>query len=126
MFKSPTFDLVFLLKNFRDNYFNNSALTPLAEILNNRSYCFKVNKEVSTFTFISISNTKKEILSYKKIINLSVDNLRLLFKELINSSYNILTKELLFDISKSRYKDITLERFTKVEDKSLITPFKCF
>jgi hypothetical protein len=124
MFKSPDFDLVFLLKNFRDNYFNNSALTPLAEILNNRSYCFKVNKEVSTSTFISISNTKKETLSYKKIINLSVDDLRLLFKELINSSYNILTKELLFDISKSRYKDITLERFTKVEDKSLITPFK--
>ena len=126
MFKSPTFNLVFLLKNFRDNYFNNSASTPLAEILNNRSYCFKVNKEVSTSTFISISNTKKETLSYKKIINLSVDDLRLLFKELINSSHNILTKELLFDISKSRYKDITLERFAKVEDKSLTTPFKCF
>ena len=50
--------------------------------LNNKAYYFKVNKELSTLNYISISNTKKETISYNKV-TISIDNLRVLFKELI-------------------------------------------
>jgi predicted RNA binding protein with dsRBD fold (UPF0201 family) len=125
LLKDNTLDLTTILKDFRDQYLNNSTNSALSEVLHNRAYCFKVNKETSTLNYISISNTKKETVSYKKI-TISVDNLRLLFKELISSSYSLLVEKLLFNISKSRYKEITLEEFSKLEDRSLTTPFKYF
>ena len=125
LLKDNNLELTSILRDFKDKYLNNSSNSALSEILNNRAYCFKVNKETSTLTYISISSTKKETVSYKKT-TISVDNLRFLFKELISSSYNILVEKLLFNISKSRYKDITLEKFAKLEDRSLTTPFKCF
>ena len=54
----------------------NSSSSALSKVLNNRAYYLKVNKEISTLNYISIS-TKKEIVSYKKI-TISIDNLRLL------------------------------------------------
>ena len=118
-------ELTTILRDFRDKYLNNSSNSALSEVLHNRAYCLKVNKERSTLNFISISPTKKETLSYMKI-TLSVDDLRVLFKELINSTYSLLVEKLLLDIPKSRYKEITLEEYAKVEDRSLTTPFKCF
>jgi hypothetical protein len=93
--------------------------------LNNRSYCFRVNKETSTQVFVSISTTQKETVLYKSIL-LSVDQIRRLFSTLIDSSLKYLEEELLFSIPKSRYKDITLEKYSKFEDRSLTTLFKCF
>ena len=105
-------------------YFSNSSSTCLGELLNNRSYCFKVNREASTQVFISI-NTKLETISYKKV-TLNINNLKELFNKLI-SNLNILLKDkLLLNVFKSDYKDITLEEYFKFKDRSLITPFKCF
>jgi Orsellinic acid/F9775 biosynthesis cluster protein D len=125
LLKDSTLELTTIIKDFRDKYLNNSTNSALNEVLNNRAYCFKVNKETSTQTYISISTTNKETVSYKKI-TLSSNNLRLLFKELINSTYNILIEKLLLNISKSLYKNITLEEFSKLEDRSLTSPYKCF
>ena len=97
----------------------------MSKVLNNQAYYFKINKEISTQTYISISATSKETVSYKKI-TLSVNNLRLLFKELISSTYSILVEKLLLDISKSLYKHITLEEFSKLKDQLLSTLYKCF
>ena len=125
LFKDNNLELTIILREFRDKYLNNSTNYALSEILNNRAYCFKVNKEISTLDFVSISNTKKETVSYKKV-TLSVDNLSSLFKELISTTYNLLVNKLLFNISKSKYKEVTLEEFAKFEDRNLTTPFKCF
>ena len=125
LFKDNNLELTTILREFRDKYLNNSTNYALSEILNNRAYCFKVNKEISTLDFVSISNTKKETVSYKKV-TLSVDNLSSLFKELISITYNLLVNKLLFNISKSKYKEVTLEEFAKFEDRNLTTPFKCF
>jgi hypothetical protein len=106
-------------------YFNNTYNTALGEILNHCSYCFRVNKETNTISFISISFTSKETLSYNKV-TISIDNLRGLFKELISNSNALLEEVLLLNIPKYKYKEITLEEFSKVEDRSLTTPFKYF
>jgi hypothetical protein len=103
-------------------YFNNTALR---EILNHCSYYFRVNKETNTINFISISFTSKETLSYNKI-TISIDNLKGLFKELISNSNSLLKEVLLLNIPKYKYKEITLKEFSKVKDRSLITPFKYF
>ena len=102
----------------------NSSSSALSKVLNNRAYYLKVNKEISTLNYISIS-TKKEIVSYKKI-TISIDNLRLLFKELVSTSYSLLVDKLLLAIPKSRYRNITLEEYSKLEDQGLTTLFKCF
>jgi hypothetical protein len=125
LLKDNTLTLTSVLKEFMSLYFNNTCNTALGEILNHRSYCFRVNKETSTTNFISISSTSKETLSYNKV-TISVDNLRGLFKELISNSNALLEEVLLLNIPKYKYKEITLEEFSKVEDRSLTTPFKCF
>jgi hypothetical protein len=65
-------------------YFYNSTPTLLGEILNNRSYYFRINKELSSLLSIIISLTTKETVSYKKV-TISIDNLYYLFKEAILS-----------------------------------------
>jgi superfamily II DNA helicase RecQ/predicted RNA binding protein with dsRBD fold (UPF0201 family) len=125
LLEDQSLDLASILRQFQQRYFNNSSSSALSEVLNNRSYCFKVNKELSTQTYVSISTTSKETVSYKKV-TISTDNLRLLFKELISTSYDLLIKKLLLGIPKSLYKDITLAEFSKLEDRSMTTPFKCF
>ena len=74
--------------------FYNSSFTLLGEILNNRSYCFRVNKELSSLLSIIISLTTKEMVSYKKV-TISIDNLCYLFKEAILSLLQDLRKKLL-------------------------------
>ncbi len=57
LFLDNKLELTYILKDFRDNYLNNSRNTALSKVLNNRSYCFRVNKETSTQEFVSISTT---------------------------------------------------------------------
>ena len=70
---------------------------------------------MSTLSFISISNTKKNTVFYKSIL-LSINNLCTLFNNLINTSMVFLEESLLFSISKFKYKDITLEKYSKFKD----------
>ena len=125
LFQDNTLELTTILRDYQDNFLNNSRSTGLSEVLNNRSYCFRVNKETSTLSFVSISNTKKETVLYKSI-SLNVDDLRILFNNLIDTSTLFLEETLLFSIPKSRYKDITLEKYSKFEDRSMTTPFYSF
>lgn len=127
MIHNPDLNLTLfdLLERSMNDFFNNTASGPLSEILNNRLYCFRVNKDTSTSNYISISHTEKETVSYKKII-ISVDNLRLLFKDLINSINKLLEDELLLGLPPAKYKEITLEKYCQYEDRSLTTPYKCF
>ena len=117
-------NLTSLLKEFMLLYFSNSSSTCLRELLNNRSYCFKVNREASIQVFINI-NIKLKTISYKKV-TLSINNFKELFNKLISNSNTLLEDKLLLNVSKSDYKDITLEEYSKFEDRSLTTPFKCF
>jgi hypothetical protein len=84
-----------LLYNFINNFFNNITSDPLSKIFNNYLYCFRINKDTSTFNYISISHIKKKIVFYKKII-ININNLRFIFKNLINSINKLLENELLF------------------------------
>ena len=49
-----------------------------------------------------------------------------MFKELVSTSYKFLVKKLLLDILSREYKEVTLEKFSKVEDRNNIIPYKCF
>lgn len=117
--------LTSVIKYFMDSYFNNSVASPLGEILNHRSYCFKVNREQSSLSSIVISSTEKETISYKKV-TLNVDNLRFLFKEAIQRAAEHLREELLLDMPLRTYKHITLEEFSTFEDLDHTTPYQCF
>jgi len=123
--KDDSSSLTSIIREFMSSSFNNSVATPLGEILNNRSYCFKVNKELSSSLSVIISSIIKETLSYKKV-TISIDDLRLLFKEVILSTSTILREKLLLNIPLKEYKHITLEDFSNVEDNSITTPYKCF
>jgi len=125
LLKDNTLTLINVLKEFMSLYFNNACNTALREILNHRSYCFQVNKETNTINFININSISKETLFYNKVI-ISINNLKGLFKELINNSNSLLKEVFLLNILKYKYKEITLKEFFKVKDKSLITLFKCF
>ena len=125
LFKDNSLELTTLLRTFRDKYLNNSTNSALSEVLNNRAYCFRINREISTLNYISISSTSKETVSYKKI-TLSSNDLRTLFSSVLSSTYSILKEKLLFNIPKFRYKDINLSDYSKYEDRSNTTPFKCF
>ncbi|OBT38479.1 hypothetical protein VE00_11196 [Pseudogymnoascus sp. WSF 3629] len=105
--------------------FYNSTSTLLGEILNNRFYYFRVNKELSSLLSIIISLTTKETVSYKKV-TISVDNLYYLFKEAILSLLQDLREKLLLGMPYKEYKHISLEGFSIVEDASNTSPYKCF
>jgi hypothetical protein len=127
MINNPDLNLTLfdLLESSMNDFFNNTTSGPLSEILNNRLYCFRVNKDTSTSTFISINHTKKETVSYKKI-TISVDNLRFIFKNLLNSTNKLLEDELLFGLHYAKYKEVTLESYSKYKDRSLTILYKCF
>lgn len=122
---SSSEDLTSILRTFKDKYLNNSTNSALSEVLNNRSYCFKVNKELSTETFVTISSTLKETVLYKGS-SLSVEDFKLLFSSSLATSLSLLKEELLFNLDPSLYKDINLETFSKFEDLSNNTPLSCF
>ena len=72
--KDDSSSLTSIIRDFMSSSFNNSVATPLGEILNNRSYCFNVNKELSSSSSVIISSIIKETLSYKKV-TISIDDL---------------------------------------------------
>ncbi|KAN0099058.1 hypothetical protein V8E51_012833 [Hyaloscypha variabilis] len=125
LLRGSNLELNTIITTFMSSCLVNTASTALSEILLHRSYCFQVNRETSTTNFLSISPTLKETISYNKV-TISVDNLRTLFSSLISSTFSFLTDELLLSISKSKYSSITLEEFSKYEDRSITTPYKCF
>ncbi|OBT70933.1 hypothetical protein VF21_10102 [Pseudogymnoascus sp. 05NY08] len=117
--------LTSIIRDMMSSCFHNGAPTPLGEILNNRSYCFKVNKELSSLSSIIISSTIRETLSYKKV-TISVDDLRQLFREAILTPSQVLREKLLLGLPHEEYRHVSLEEFSAVEDASSTAPYKCF
>jgi superfamily II DNA helicase RecQ len=121
-------DSTLILKGIQDfmfGYFNNASLSPLSEILNNRSYCFRINKEISSLSNITIHPHLKDTLSYSRV-TISKGELERVFKEAILHSSDLLLKELLFNIPLGELKDFNLESFSNFEDYLDMTPYKCF
>ena len=113
------------IKNFMHDFFNNSSPTCLGEILNNRSYAFERNKNLSSLSNIIIEPGLKETLTYKKV-TLSREELQGLFRQAILDTSTILYKRLLLDIPISSLTELTLESFSVFEDPLNTTPCKCF
>ena len=107
------------------NYFYNASLSPLSEILNLYSYCFRVNKALLSLSNIIIHPTLKETLTYSKV-TISRDELFKVFKGAILEANTLIDKELLFNTSLDELKDFTLESFSAFEDLLDNTPYKCF
>jgi hypothetical protein len=107
------------------NYFNNTSLSPLSEILNNCSYCFEINKGLSSLFNIIIHPCLKDTLTYS-IVTISKDKLSRVFQAAILEANALVDKELLFSISLEGLKDFTLESFSPFEDLLDNTPYKCF
>jgi hypothetical protein len=112
------------------SYFHNAALTSLATILSNRSYCFEINKQLSSFSNIAVHPTLPETLSYGKI-TISREDLAKVFREAISASKAFLEERLLLGISAQDLKDLearglSLEALSKEEDYFNTTPYKCF
>ena len=80
------------------SYFHNAALTSLATVLSNQSYCFEINKQLSSFSNIAVHPTLPETLSYRKVTVCRAD-LAAVFKEAISATKALLTEQLLFGIS---------------------------
>jgi hypothetical protein len=59
--------VLYELQDFMFNYFYNTSLSPLSEILNLHSYCFEINKSLSSLSNIIIHPTLKETLTYSKV-----------------------------------------------------------
>ncbi|OBT81063.1 hypothetical protein VE02_10325 [Pseudogymnoascus sp. 03VT05] len=117
--------LASIIRDMMSSCFHNGAPTPLGEILNNRSYCFKVNKELSSLSSVIVSSTARETLSYKKV-TISVDDLRHLFSQAILTSSQALREKLLLELPHEEYRHVSLEEFSAVEDASSTAPYKCF
>jgi hypothetical protein len=94
-----------------NNFFNNIISGPLSKIFNNCLYYFRVNKDTSTSNYINISCTKKETIFYKKII-ININNLKFIFKNLINFINKLLENKLLFGFPPAKYKKIILEKYS--------------
>jgi hypothetical protein len=107
------------------NYFHNASLSPFSEILNLRSYCFRVNKALLSLSNIIIHLTLKETLTYSKV-TISKDKLSKVFKGAILEANTLVNKELLFNTSLDKLKDFTLESFSAFEDLLDNTPYRCF
>jgi hypothetical protein len=96
-------------------YFTNNKATSLAEILSNCLLAIKINKESSRTSSILVSSLKENIISYKKL-TISVDNISLLFNDLILMIDNFLREKLLFSLYSLEYNSLLLEDFSQVED----------
>jgi hypothetical protein len=117
--------VLYEVQDFMFNYFYNASLSPLSEILNLRSYCFRVNKALSSLSNIIIHPTLKETLTYSKV-TISRDKLSKVFKGAILEANTLVDKELLFNTSLDELKDFTLESFSAFEDLLDNTPYRCF
>jgi hypothetical protein len=100
-----------LLYNFINKFFNNIISNSLNKIFNNYLYYFSVNKNINISNYININYTKKKIIFYKKII-ININNLRFIFKNLINSINKLLENELLFGLFFIKYKKIILKKYS--------------
>jgi superfamily II DNA helicase RecQ len=125
LLEDPSLDLTTIIKEFITTHFNNSINNGLGEVLLNRSYAYKVNKELSSSSIVTIHATKANTLSYKSI-TINIEDLQKLFREVINKATLLVHEDLLFNISKHLYQDITLEAFASYEDRSIKTPSVCF
>jgi hypothetical protein len=114
-----------LLYNFINNFFNNIIFNPLSKIFNNRLYYFCINKNTNISNYININYIKKKIISYKKII-ININNLRFIFKDLINSINKLLKNELLFRLPFAQYKKIILKKYFQYKNWFLIILYKYF
>ena len=97
----------------------------MAKILSNRLLAVKINKESSGTSSVLVSSLEENTISYKKL-TISVDNISLLFNELVLMTDNFLKEKLLFSLYSLEYSLLLLEDFSQVEDKGVIIPFKCF
>lgn len=59
--------VLFKVQDFMFNYFYNTSLSPLSDILNLQSYCLKINKTLSSLSNIIIYPTLKDTLTYSKV-----------------------------------------------------------
>ena len=125
LLNSPEESILQLIKDFMKAYFTNNKATGLAEILSNRLLAVKINKESSGTSSVLVSSLEENTISYKKL-TISVDNISLLFNELVLMTDNFLKEKLLFSLCSLEYSLLLLEDFSQVEDKGVITPFKCF
>ena len=91
-------------------YFTNNKATGLTEILSNHLLALKINKESSRTSSVLISSLEENIISYKKL-TISVDNLSLLFNELVLSINNFLKEKLFFNLYSSEYNSLLLKDF---------------
>ena len=114
-----------LIKNFIKAYFTNNKATGLIEILNNRLLIIKINKKSFGTFFVLISFLKENIISYKKLI-ISINNLSLLFNELVLTIINFLKEKLLFSLYNIEYNSLLLKDFNQVKNNWNSIPFKCF
>ena len=64
-------------------------------------------------------------MSYKKI-TLNLIDLKKLFKKVIIKANNILTDDLLFNMSSDLYSNINLIQYANFEDFTNTDPYKCF
>ena len=121
----PSLSLTSLISDFISNYFQNSCSSILAEILNNRSYSFKVNSNSSSLSLVSIDSQEEQTLIYKNI-KISVKELELLFQSIISTCYKSLYTDLLEQFQVEDLESITLEYWSKFEDISNIDPGQSF
>ena len=117
--------VLYKVQDFMSNYFHNTSLSPLYEILNLYCYCFGVNKSLSSFSNIIIHPTLKETLTYGKV-TISRDELLKVFQEAILEANTLVNKELLFNTPLEELQDFTLESFSAFEDLLDNTPYRCF
>jgi hypothetical protein len=117
--------VLYEVQDFMFNYFHNASLSALSEILNLRSYCFGVNKALSSLSNIIIHPTLKETLTYSKV-TISRDELSKVFKGAILEANTLVDEELLFNTSLDELKDFTLQSFSAFEDLLDNTPYRCF
>jgi hypothetical protein len=92
-------------------YFTNNKATSLAEILSNRLLAIKINKESSRISSILVSSLEENTISYKKL-TISVDNISLLFNDLVLIIDNFLREKLLFSLYSLKYNSLLLEDFS--------------
>jgi hypothetical protein len=100
-----------LIKDFIKIYFINNKATSLAKILNNRLLAIKINKESSRISFILVSSLKENTIFYKKL-TINIDNISLLFNDLILIIDNFLKEKLLFSLYSLKYNLLLLEDFS--------------
>jgi hypothetical protein len=92
-------------------YFINNKATSLAKILSNRLLAIKINKESFRISSILVSSLEENTISYKKL-TISIDNISLLFNDLVLIIDNFLREKLLFSLYSLKYNSLLLEDFS--------------